>query len=122
VLAAFDLSDQLYVMATLDLPSVRNMGVFLGTLERLKLSTDNVTPSGNSVAASNLLALAGLLSRPEYVERCEQCIRSSGPILEEHPSAVPQLAVALAAWLDAAPQPRNKTEKKATPNSPEDSK
>ncbi len=42
VLAAFDLSDQLYVMATLDLPSVRNMSVFLGTLERLKISSDNV--------------------------------------------------------------------------------
>jgi len=42
VLAAFDLSDQLYVMATLDLPSVRNMSVFLGTLERLKVPADNV--------------------------------------------------------------------------------
>jgi pilus assembly protein CpaE len=29
-------------MATLDLPSVRNMSVFLSTLERLKISTDNV--------------------------------------------------------------------------------
>ncbi|HEY2814066.1 MAG TPA: AAA family ATPase [Acidimicrobiales bacterium] len=42
VLAAFDLSDLLYVMATLDLPSVRNMSVFLSTLERLKISSDNV--------------------------------------------------------------------------------
>ncbi len=42
VLAAFDLSDLLYVMATLDLPSVRNMSVFLGTLERLKITADNV--------------------------------------------------------------------------------
>ena len=42
VLAAFDLSDMLYVMATLDLPSVRNMSVFLGTLERLKIGSDNV--------------------------------------------------------------------------------
>jgi pilus assembly protein CpaE len=42
VLAAFDLSDVLYTMATLDLPSVRNMGVFLGTLERLKISNDNI--------------------------------------------------------------------------------
>src|SRR6185295_14883761 len=37
VLAAFDLSDHLYVMATLDLPSVRNMSVFLSTLDRLKV-------------------------------------------------------------------------------------
>jgi pilus assembly protein CpaE len=42
VLAAFDLSDVLYTMATLDLPSVRNMGVFLGTLEKLKISPDNI--------------------------------------------------------------------------------
>jgi pilus assembly protein CpaE len=42
VLAAFDLSDMLYVMATLDLPSVRNMSVFLATLERLKLGSENV--------------------------------------------------------------------------------
>src|SRR3546814_17936943 len=32
VLAAFDLSDMPYVMAALDLQSVRNMSVFLGTL------------------------------------------------------------------------------------------
>jgi pilus assembly protein CpaE len=42
VLAAFDLSNQLYVMATLDLPSVRHMGVFLNTLEKLKISSDNI--------------------------------------------------------------------------------
>ncbi|HZN13521.1 MAG TPA: AAA family ATPase [Acidimicrobiales bacterium] len=42
VLAAFDLSDVLYTMATLDLPSVRNMGVFLGTLERLKIGNENI--------------------------------------------------------------------------------
>ncbi|MFP5322555.1 MAG: CpaE family protein [Acidimicrobiia bacterium] len=42
VLAAFDLSDKLYVMATLDLPSVRNMSVFLSTLDRLRIETDNV--------------------------------------------------------------------------------
>ncbi len=42
VLAAFDLSDLLYVMATLDLPSVRNMSVFLSTLERLKIDTANL--------------------------------------------------------------------------------
>lgn len=42
VLAAFDLSDSLYAIATLDLPSVRNMGVFLSTMERLKIPADNV--------------------------------------------------------------------------------
>ena len=42
VLAAFDLSDSLYAVATLDLPSVRNMGVFLSTMDRLKIPADNV--------------------------------------------------------------------------------
>ncbi|MEY2399344.1 MAG: pilus assembly protein CpaE [Actinomycetota bacterium] len=42
VLAAFDMSDSLYAIATLDLPSVRNMGVFLSTMERLKIPADNV--------------------------------------------------------------------------------
>jgi pilus assembly protein CpaE len=42
VLAAFDLSDRLYVMATLDLPSVRNMSVFLSTLDRLRIETENL--------------------------------------------------------------------------------
>ena len=42
VLAAFDLSDLLYVMATLDLPSVRNMSVFLSTLDRLRIDTTNI--------------------------------------------------------------------------------
>ncbi len=43
VLAAFDLSTGLYVMATMDLPSVRNMGVFLNTLDKLKIPSDNVS-------------------------------------------------------------------------------
>ncbi|HJR24345.1 MAG TPA: AAA family ATPase, partial [Acidimicrobiales bacterium] len=42
VLVAFDMSDMLWVMATLDLPSVRNMSVFLSTLDRLKVPTDHV--------------------------------------------------------------------------------
>jgi len=42
VLVAFDMSDLLYVLATLDLPSVRNMSVFLSTLERLKVPTENI--------------------------------------------------------------------------------
>jgi pilus assembly protein CpaE len=42
VLAAFEGAERLFVMATLDLPSVRNLGVFLTTLEKLKVPTDNV--------------------------------------------------------------------------------
>jgi pilus assembly protein CpaE len=42
VLAAFDRSDTLFTLATLDLPSVRNMGVFLTTLQRLKIPSENI--------------------------------------------------------------------------------
>lgn len=42
VLAAFDRSDTLFALATLDLPSIRNMGVFLTTLQRLKIPQDNI--------------------------------------------------------------------------------
>ncbi|MGH9062117.1 MAG: AAA family ATPase, partial [Acidimicrobiales bacterium] len=42
VLTALDRSDVLYTLATLDTPSVRNLGVFLHTLERLRIPSDNV--------------------------------------------------------------------------------
>ncbi|HSH59859.1 MAG TPA: AAA family ATPase [Acidimicrobiales bacterium] len=42
VLAAFEGAERLFVLATLDLPSVRNLGVFLTTLEKLKVPTDNI--------------------------------------------------------------------------------
>ena len=41
-IAAFDRSDVLFTLATLDLPSVRNMGVFLNTLDKLKIPSHNV--------------------------------------------------------------------------------
>ena len=42
VLSSFDISENLIVLATLDVPSVNNMRVFLSTLERLKISTDGL--------------------------------------------------------------------------------
>ena len=67
---------------------------------RSKVPTDTVTPAGNSVAASNLLYLADALHKPEYAERAEGCLRAASPLLDEHPSAVPQLAVVLGQWID----------------------
>lgn len=43
VLAAFDVSDELVVMVTPDVPSVRNLKVFLETLARLEVSSDRVS-------------------------------------------------------------------------------
>ena len=70
-------------------------------IARSKLPTDNATPAGNSVSASNLLYLAAALNEPDYIPRAEACIRAGAPIMEAHPAAVVQLAVALAGWLEA---------------------
>ena len=43
VLAAFDMSEHLFSMATVDLPSVRNLGVFLQTLDKLRIPSDNIS-------------------------------------------------------------------------------
>jgi pilus assembly protein CpaE len=43
VLAAFDRSRSLVVMATMDVPSLRNLRVFLATLERLNLDAEHVS-------------------------------------------------------------------------------
>ena len=69
-------------------------------IARSKLSTDTVTPSGNTVSALNLLQLAGPLERPQYVSRAEKCIQSVTPILLEQPAVVVELGVAISAWLD----------------------
>jgi pilus assembly protein CpaE len=42
VLSSFDISEHLIVLATLDVPSVNNMRVFLSTLDRLKIATDGL--------------------------------------------------------------------------------
>ena len=42
VLAAFDHSTRVLCMVTLDLPSIRNMRVFLTTLEKLKISSETI--------------------------------------------------------------------------------
>lgn len=43
VLAAFDRSRSLVVLATMDVPSLRNLRVFLSTLDRLKLDAEHVS-------------------------------------------------------------------------------
>lgn len=43
VLASFDLSDELVVMVTPDVPSVRNLHVFLQTLEKLRIPSERVS-------------------------------------------------------------------------------
>jgi pilus assembly protein CpaE len=61
VLAAFDQSRYLVVMATLDVPSLRNLRVFLETIERLKLPAEDVSCVLNKAEPDNGIDLQELL-------------------------------------------------------------
>ena len=95
VLAAFDRSDVLFTMATLDLPSVRNMGVFLSTLQRLKIPADNVRLILNK-AESNVgieidqvtrLFPQGFSSILPYSKEVSRSINFGLPVLAASPGA-----------------------------------
>jgi pilus assembly protein CpaE len=49
VLVALEQADQIFVLATLDLPSVRNLGVMLNTLKKLKVPMERVSLLLNKV-------------------------------------------------------------------------
>lgn len=95
VLAAFDLSDTLFTMATLDLPSVRNMGVFLSALERLKIPSDNIklilnkaeTDVGIDVAQVTRLFPQGFTSVLPYAKEVSRSINLGTPVLASSPGA-----------------------------------
>jgi pilus assembly protein CpaE len=95
VLAAFDLSDTLYTMATLDLPSVRNMGVFLGTLDKLKIPSDNVklimnkaeTDVGIDVGQVTRLFPQGFSSVLPYAKEVSRSINLGVPVLASSPNS-----------------------------------
>jgi pilus assembly protein CpaE len=95
VLVAFDLSDILYVMATLDLPSVRNMSVFLGTLERLKVPTENVrlilnkaeSDVGIDIEQVTKLFPQGFESVLPYAKEVSRSINLGMPVMAASPTA-----------------------------------
>lgn len=95
VLAAFDLSDQLYVMATLDLPSVRNMSVFLSTLDRLKVPSDNVKLIMNKAESDVGIDLnqvtrlfpQGFESTLPYAKEVSRSINLGMPVMAASPQA-----------------------------------
>ena len=95
VLAAFDLSDVLYTMATLDLPSVRNMGVFLNTLDKLKIPSDNIklilnkaeTDVGIDVDQVTKLFPQGFSAVLPYAKEVSRSINLGMPVLASSPQA-----------------------------------
>ncbi len=66
-----------------------------GLLVRAKPDWDGALPSGNSVAALNLLKLAELTSDDAYRARAGELFAAFGRILERNPTAVPALLTAL---------------------------
>jgi len=105
VLAAFDLSDHLYVMGTLDLPSVRNMSLFLSTLDKLKIPSDDVrlilnkaeADVGISVDEVASLFEKGFSSVLPYSREVSKSVNLGSPILASRPSS--EVSLRLAAGL-----------------------
>ncbi len=62
---------------------------------RQKILEDGSLPSGNSVAAGNLLALARLTGDSGFEERAARLFGAAGEILREHPAAGCRLVMAL---------------------------
>jgi pilus assembly protein CpaE len=95
VLAAFDLSDLLYIMATLDLPSVRNAGVFLATLEKLKIPSEAIrlvlnkaeSDVGIEVDQIERLFPQGFTSVLPYAKEVSRSINLGVPVLVSSPEA-----------------------------------
>ncbi len=64
-------------------------------LVRMKSSYDGAEPSGNSVAALNLLRLAGLTGKNEWRQLAEKAMESFGQALSNYPPAMPLMLVAM---------------------------
>lgn len=62
---------------------------------RLKEGYDGVTPSGNSVAAVNLIRLAELTGKEEMRQAGERVLKSFGTDIEEQPSGHADMLIAL---------------------------
>jgi pilus assembly protein CpaE len=95
VLAAFDLSEHLFVMATLDLPSVRNLGLFLQTLQKLQIPTDNVSLVLNKVEkdigidVGQIVKLfpQGFRSTLPYAKEVSRSINLGKPVIAGYPES-----------------------------------
>jgi pilus assembly protein CpaE len=95
VLACFDRSHLTFVLATLDLPSVRNMGVFLTTLQRLKIPSDDVrlilnkAESGVGIEVDQVTKLfpQGFSSVLPYAKEVSRSINLGMPVLGASPAS-----------------------------------
>ncbi|XP_034187865.1 spermatogenesis-associated protein 20 isoform X1 [Osmia lignaria lignaria] len=84
-----------YFTTTSDDPSI---------IVRLKEAYDGAEPSGNSVAAENLLRLADYLGRSDLKDKVTRLFGAFRHLLTQRPIAVPQLVSALVRYHDDATQ------------------
>ncbi len=73
-------------------------------LLRMKEEYDGAEPSGNAIAASNLLRLAQMLDRPDWREVAEKTLQAFARRLEKMPHAAPQTLAAMDFMLDKPKQ------------------
>ena len=95
VTVTLDLSEQLFVMTTLDLPSVRNMSVFLSTLERLRIPTESIqlilnkaeSDVGIDIAQVEKLFPQGFRAVLPYAKEVSRSINLGTPVMASSPQA-----------------------------------
>jgi uncharacterized protein YyaL (SSP411 family) len=74
-------------------------------LARGKDQYDGAQPSGNSLAARDLVRLWQKTGDETYRALAEKCLQAFAPAMKENPAGLPTMAEALALYLDAAKRP-----------------
>ena len=68
-------------------------------LARGRDPVDGAEPSGNSVAAENLVYLGEHLHRQEYLDKAKATIQYASGLLQRAPAAAPRTVIAFAEWM-----------------------
>lgn len=95
VVVAYHRSDELLVLATLDIPSIRNLQVFLSTLERLNVPDDgirmvmNKAEEGGGVEMHQVekLFVRGFDTTLPYAREVPRSINGGKPVLASEPDS-----------------------------------
>lgn len=93
VLAALDVSERLFVMASLDVMSVRNLRVFLQTLDRLNIAADHVSlvlnkaEKGLGITVEDVMRVFddGFDTVVPFAREVPRSMNEGVPLLESHP-------------------------------------